>query len=174
MRRMSEPVSGDYYQVAPLTGRWRVVVGIAVAVVLAAGVVLRFVTPSALWLDEALTVNIARLPLHEIPSHLKQDGAPPLFYYLLHFWMLLFGQSDVATRSLSGIIGVATIPVAFFVGRRLGGKLVGWTAAVLFGECPLRRLLLDRGAHVRVGDLVDRSGHARPAAGADQSAVQGT
>ncbi len=136
MRRMSEPVSRDYYQVAPLTGRLRVVVAIGIGVALAVGVVLRFWTPSALWLDEALTVNIAGLPLHEIPSHLKQDGAPPLFYYLLHFWMLVFGHSDVAVRSLSGVIGVATIPVAYFVGRRLGGKMVGWSAAVLFACAP--------------------------------------
>ena len=52
-----------------------------------AALVLRFWTRSDLWLDEALTVNIARLPVHEIPSFLRRDGAPPLFYVLLHFWM---------------------------------------------------------------------------------------
>ena len=41
-------------------------VGAVLAVV--AGLVLRFWTRSDLWLDEALTVNIARHPLHELPG----------------------------------------------------------------------------------------------------------
>jgi mannosyltransferase len=72
-------------------GRMRTVVGIAVAVVVATGVVLRFTTHSALWLDEALTVDRARLPISRIADSVKHDGAPPLYYYLLHFWMRLFG-----------------------------------------------------------------------------------
>src|SRR4051812_39100045 len=42
-----------------------------VAVVL--GGVLRFVTRSPLWLDEALSVNIAKLPLGDIGSALRHD-----------------------------------------------------------------------------------------------------
>jgi mannosyltransferase len=136
MRRMSDPESGEYYEVQALTGRLRVVVAVGVAVVVAAGILLRFWTSSALWLDEALTVNIARLPLHEIPGRLKQDGAPPLFYYLLHFWMRIFGQSDLATRSLSGVIGVLTLPVAWLAARRFGGRTVAWTALVLLASAP--------------------------------------
>ena len=71
------------------------VVGVGVVLVVAAGMVLRFWTRSGLWLDEALTVDIARLPAaRQIPDALKHDGAPPLYYFLLHFWMRLFGQSN--------------------------------------------------------------------------------
>ncbi len=35
---------------------------------LVVGVVLRFVTRSPLWLDEALSVNIAHLPIGDIPG----------------------------------------------------------------------------------------------------------
>jgi mannosyltransferase len=136
MRRMSEGELGEYGQVEALTGRLRVVVAIGVALVIAVGIGLRFWASSALWLDEALTVNIARLPLHEIPGRLKQDGAPPLFYYLLHFWMRLFGQSDLATRSLSGILGVLTLPVAWLGARRFGGRTVAWTTVVLLASAP--------------------------------------
>jgi len=123
-------------EVPALTGRTRTVVAVAVGVVLAAGLVLRFWTRSGLWLDEALTVNIARLPLHEIPNALKHDGAPPLYYYLLHFWMVLFGQSNSAVRSLSGLFAVATLPVAWLCGRRLGGRAVAWTMLVLVASAP--------------------------------------
>jgi hypothetical protein len=98
--------------------------------------VLRFWTRSGLWLDEALTVDIARLPLDQIPNALKHDGAPPLYYYLLHFWIVLFGQSNVAVRSLSGVIAVITLPVAWLCGKRFGGRAVAWTLLVLLASAP--------------------------------------
>jgi 4-amino-4-deoxy-L-arabinose transferase-like glycosyltransferase len=107
-----------------------------VAVVLVAAVVLRFWTTSDLWLDEALTVNIARLPLHEIPGYLRRDGSPPLYYYLLHFWIAMFGSSDLAVRSLSGIFGVITLPLVWLAGRRLGGPRLGWIALLLLASSP--------------------------------------
>ncbi len=108
----------------------------AVVVVLVVAVVLRFWTSSDLWLDEALTVNIARLPLHEIPSFLRRDGSPPLYYYLLHFWISMFGTSDVAVRSLSGVFGVITLPLVWLAGKRLGGNRLGWIALLLLASSP--------------------------------------
>jgi mannosyltransferase len=108
----------------------------AVVVAILAGLVLRFWTKSDLWLDEALTVNIARLPLHDLPSFLRRDGAPPLYYVLLHVWMGWFGQSDLAVRSLSGVMGVITLPLVWLAGRRLGGTTVAWAALILVATSP--------------------------------------
>src|SRR6202012_5633306 len=58
-----------------LSGWWLRAAQVGLVVVVVLGLVLRFWTRSALWLDEALTVDIARLPIHEIPSYLKRDGA---------------------------------------------------------------------------------------------------
>jgi mannosyltransferase len=123
-------------EVPALSGRWRVVAGVGVGLVVAVGLVLRFWTRSGLWLDEALTVDIARLPLSQIPNALKHDGAPPLYYYLLHFWIALFGQSNDAVRSLSGIIAVITLPVAWLCGKHFGGRAVAWTTLVLLASAP--------------------------------------
>ncbi len=114
----------------------RMAIGVGVVVVMVAALVLRFWTRSDLWLDEALTVNIARLPLHDLPSYLRRDGAPPLYYVLLHFWMGWFGTSDVAVRSLSGVIGVITVPLAWLAGKRLGGRKAGWAAMLLVATSP--------------------------------------
>ena len=57
---------------------------LGVGAVLALGVVLRFVCASDLWADEVLSVNISKLPLGRIPGALRRDGAPPLYYFLLH------------------------------------------------------------------------------------------
>ena len=110
--------------------------GVATAVVLVVALVLRFWTRSDLWLDEALTVNIAKQPLHTLPTYLKRDGAPPLFYVLLHGWMGAFGDSDLAVRSLSGVIGVVTIPLVWLAGRRFGGRTAGWAAMLLVATSP--------------------------------------
>jgi mannosyltransferase len=113
-----------------------VLLTIGVAVTLVASLVMRFWTKSDLWLDEALTVNIARLPLREIPGFLRRDGAPPLYYVLLHFWMGWFGTSDEAVRALSGVIGVITMPFAYLAGKRLGGRPAGWAALLLVATSP--------------------------------------
>ena len=86
------------------------------------GVWLRFRTTSKLWLDEALSVNIASHPIGAIPNLLRHDGAPPLYYYLLHSWMNWFGRGDVSVRSLSGLLSVATLPVAYFAAKRWFSK----------------------------------------------------
>jgi mannosyltransferase len=100
-------------------------------VVLVAGVVFFFYTRSALWLDEALTVNIARLPLGKMHAALKQDGAPPLYYVLLHFWTAAFGTSNVASRALSGILMAGGVVATWFAARRFIGRTGAWIAVVV-------------------------------------------
>jgi uncharacterized membrane protein len=116
------------------TARWiePAVVGAAVV----AGAVLRFVTTSQLWLDEALSVDIARLPLGKIPDALRHDGHPPLYYFLLHGWMSVFGESNVAVRALSGVFGLLALPLVWFAGKRLGGRPVAWAALLILAVSP--------------------------------------
>jgi hypothetical protein len=121
---------------APRHPRRRPLIVAAVATAILLGVALRFVTTSDLWLDEALTVNIARLPLGDIAGALRHDGAPPLYYYLLHGWIQLFGEGDFAVRSLSAVFGVATLPVMWVAARRVGGRAVAWTAVVFLATSP--------------------------------------
>ena len=118
---------------APAVPRWLYAGGVAV---LGIAVLLRFWTRSDMWLDEALTVNIARLPLSQFPAALRQDGSPPLYYFLLHLWMEVFGRSDLAIRSLSGTLGVISLPLTWLAGRRLGGRVVAWTATLLVATSP--------------------------------------
>ncbi len=109
---------------------------VGVAAVVTTGLVLRFVWLSDLWLDEVLSVNISRLPLSQIPEALRHDGAPPLYYFLLHAWMAVFGTGDVAVRALSGVTSVATLPLLFLAGRRIGGATAGTAALVLAASNP--------------------------------------
>ncbi|TMM15683.1 MAG: hypothetical protein E6G01_09520 [Actinobacteria bacterium] len=121
-------------------GRWlfqpMTWVGLAGVAVLIAAIVLRFWARSPLWLDEANTVSIAGLPVSRIPDALRHDGAPPLYYLLLHGWIRLFGTSDLAVRSLGGIIAVATFPLIWLAGRRIGGRPGAWVALLLLASSP--------------------------------------
>lgn len=107
-----------------------------VGVAVAAGVGLRAAATSDLWVDEALTVNIAKLPVHGILEALRHDGHPPLYYLLLHGWMSVFGQSDAAVRALSGLFSVATLPVIWLIGKRVGGRRCAVAAIVLLATSP--------------------------------------
>ncbi len=132
----SEPAAPDVV-VSP---RWAPLILAGAAVVFAAGLVLRFWTRSHLWLDEALTVNIANLPLRQIPGALRHDGAPPLYYGLLHVWIRLFGTSAFAVRSLSGVFSVAAVPVMWLAGRRVAvgtdRRITGPVSVVLLASSP--------------------------------------
>src|SRR5690348_10264496 len=108
--------------------RLLVTAGIVVA---AAGLVFFFYTRSAMWLDEALTVNISRLPMSQLHAALNQDGAPPLYYVLLHFWTAIFGTGNVAVRSLSACFMTGTVIATWFAGRRFAGTKAAWIAAAL-------------------------------------------
>jgi len=105
-------------------------------VLVTVGLVLRLVTVSDLWLDEALSVNIAKLPLVDIPAALGRDGHPPLYYVLLHLWISVVGDGDLAVRSLSGVASVVTLPVVWLVGHRLGGRRAAWGAAFVLAVNP--------------------------------------
>jgi mannosyltransferase len=84
------------------------------------------------WMDEAITVGISSHSLSAIPGVLRMDGSPPLFYLVLHVWMSLFGNSEVATHSLSLLFGTLTIPVGYWGARSMFGARAGAMAAVLF------------------------------------------
>jgi len=119
-----------------LTGWWHWAAIVFIVLVVAFGLVLRFWTRSAMWLDEALTVDIARQPLSHLHVLLRRDGAPPLYYLLLHFWMQVFGTSNDAVRALSGVLSVATLPVAYVAARRYSGRWSAWAVLVLLATAP--------------------------------------
>ena len=83
------------------------------------------------WMDEAITVGISSHHLSAIPGILRQDGSPPLFYLLLHFWMLMVGNGEAATHWLSEIFAVLTIPIGYWGGLKMAGKRAGLMTATL-------------------------------------------
>jgi mannosyltransferase len=130
--------------------RWRgPLLGLG-AIALLGGLVLRVYAPSPLWLDEALSVEIASRGFSDMVDALRNDGHPSLFYLLLGGWMDLFGDSDAAVRSMSGLASLATVGVLWRIGRRRSTDL-GIAAALLGLSAPY---LLRYGTEARMYALL--------------------
>ena len=102
------------------------------------------------WGDEAIAIGIAVHPLRSLAHYLANDGSPPLFYVMLHFWMRLFGRSEPATHALSMVAGLLAIPAAWWSGDRLFGRRAAPWSGGAGGDLRLPRLLQHRDADVRL------------------------
>lgn len=118
---------------------------------LAAAAALVLARTTGLWLDEAQSVAIARLPLTGLLQALKHDGSPPLYYLLLHAWIALFGTGDTAVRSLSAVFAVGAVPAIAIGGRRAVGARAGWVAGAVAASAPF---LYRYGTEARMYSLV--------------------
>jgi mannosyltransferase len=109
---------------------------LAAALLACAAGVVAGVVGGALWLDEAISVEIARRPVPDLLDALRRDGSPPLYYLLLHGWTAVLGTGTVAVRLLT----VSLVPVALWLawrlGRRLGGPSGGHGAVVVLAALP--------------------------------------
>ena len=99
-----------------------------------------------LWYDEAFAVLFSRegLPAMLYGTLTTQGGVAadvhPLGYYsLLYLWGLLFGTSPLAVRSLSVLLGTASIFVAYHLALELFDRSTArWTAlALAFAPFPV-------------------------------------
>jgi mannosyltransferase len=89
------------------------------------------------WIDEGLSVGIAHHDFWSIPSVLKKDGSPPLYYMLLHVWMgVVGGDGESRTHALSVLCATLTIPSGWWFGRRLFGERAAWATAALCATLP--------------------------------------
>ncbi len=82
------------------------------------------------WWDEARNIDVASRALAHIATAGELDIHPPVYFYLLHVWLGLAGQTAFAIRFLSTAFGVALVALMFALGRRVGGFWVGFFAAL--------------------------------------------
>jgi len=113
---------------------------LAPALILLLAAALRFyrLAGQSLWSDEGNSVALAQVGLAEIAARTALDIHPPLYYWLLHFWIRLFGQSEVAVRSLSAVAAVLLVAVIYQVGMRLFDRRAGLMAAFIASVSPFQ------------------------------------
>ena len=127
IRRLLDGLTSHRYD------RWLLLAILAVA----AGFRLYRLDGFSIWRDEAQTIFLARhsFPAGILQALLRADVSPPVYYFLLHFWDRVFG-SDWGLRFFSVIWGLGTIPLLYWVGRRISDRNVALLAALAAALSP--------------------------------------
>jgi uncharacterized membrane protein len=91
---------------------------------------------SSLWFDEAVEYWTAIVPVTEISSQVLIALQPPLFSFILHFW-LLWGTEIVWMRMLSVIFSMLTIVGVMHLAKQIGGRRAGLIAGFIASILPV-------------------------------------
>jgi hypothetical protein len=93
-----------------------------------------------LWWDEGYSVYFATEPLARMLDLTAQDIHPPLYYALLHGWIVLWGSAaPPVVRGLSVLLGTIAIPLSGWLIWRLfpGQRRIGLLAVGLLALNPM-------------------------------------
>lgn len=87
---------------------------------------------SGLWFDEIYCNYLAsqKMPFDFFNKLYNEDFHAPLYFILLHFWMKLFGTTDIVLRLFSCLFGILAIPVAYFLGKEIRSEKLGIVCAL--------------------------------------------
>ena len=81
--------------------------------------------------DESFTLYMSLQSLPDIVNMLCKGDNPPLWEILMHFWVKVFGISEVAIRSLPLVFSTLTIIPIYYLGEKHIHRLAGIAAALL-------------------------------------------
>jgi len=85
----------------------------------------------------AKTSQKISLPFTEIQGDLEKGNSPIGHYYALKGWIGLFGSSEFAVHTLSGLFFILNLLVIFYVGKQWDGQdATGWLASFLYMLSP--------------------------------------
>ena len=103
-------------------------------VLLAVAAALRvwFVGKTDLGGDESFTLYMSLQSVPDLVRMLCQGDNPPLWELLLHFWVKIFGISEVAIRSLSLIFSVLTVIPIYLAGENYFHRIVGIATSLCY------------------------------------------
>jgi mannosyltransferase len=108
---------------------------LALILIMAIALRLYRIGANSLWFDEAFSWLVARQPAWAILTQRLEPILPPLYHFLLHFWIFM-GESEAVLRSFSAVCGVLVIPVIYFLGREISDSATGVAAALLIAVLP--------------------------------------
>ncbi|MFJ4194318.1 glycosyltransferase family 39 protein [Pseudomonas sp. NPDC089534] len=89
------------------------------------------------WGDEAFSIRMSLLPFEEIGVFASHDVHPPLYYYLLHVWMGVWGSGAIAVRALSVLLGSLAVVGCAMVVKELSDWRQGLWCGVLIAFLPV-------------------------------------
>ena len=114
----------------------RALASIAAILLLAFALRLYRLGDQSIWYDEGVSIHLAQKGLAALTAHTAGDIHPPLYYYLLHFWIRAAGSSEFAVAFLSLGFGLLLVPLVYGISRHLYNPSVGSLAALLVATSP--------------------------------------
>jgi len=87
------------------------------------------VADKSVWYDEAVSIFLANQPIPNILEAVTNDIHPPLYYLLLHFW-LIPQENEAWVRLLSALFSVGAVLMTYELGRVLFDREVGALGAL--------------------------------------------
>jgi mannosyltransferase len=95
------------------------------------------VTRPEMWRDELSSWSFASRPVSQLVEIVRHSDASQLAYYLLlHYWIVVFGDSPLAMRLLSVLAMSGAAACVTLIGRRLAGGWAGLLAGLMFALVP--------------------------------------
>lgn len=110
---------------------------LAVGLVVFAAVSFGNMSRWSIWFDEAFSAYLLRYNFIDIARYTASDVHPPLYYWLLKLWSLVFGESIIALRSLSLVFIMCAVVVAYFFAKKYFGKKSALLTVVLMSISPM-------------------------------------
>jgi uncharacterized membrane protein len=111
-----------------------------IIVILVFALILRFFNLNqSLWLDEAVQAVTAKESFFYIFQEIIGDFHPPLYHFLIHFWVRVFGSSEIALRMPSVLFGTGTVWIIYKIINKLTNsktKNIGLIAALFMATAP--------------------------------------
>lgn len=111
--------------------------GLILIGLLAVGLRCLFIDTRGLIYDDAFSILLSRLPLTDIITGTAADTMPPLYYFLLHLWMM--GGDSIWFIRLPGILlSLVGICLLYVVINELFGEKAAMVSAFLASISPLQ------------------------------------
>lgn len=91
-----------------------------------------FLTSQSISLDEPFTIYHAQFDFWNLIGYLKNYNNPPLFEILLHFWIKLFGITEVSVRILPMLFSSFSVLFIYKIGKVFFDTKTAILASILF------------------------------------------
>lgn len=126
-----------------------------ISIIMIVGIIFRLLYLHAdIWYDEACSWFTAKqsFPMGIMDNLLHLDlQHTPLYFFLLHLWIKLFGDSEVAMRILSLLFGIGTLPLVYIATKKITNNKIALFSLAISAVSPLLVLF---SAEVRMYPMV--------------------
>jgi mannosyltransferase len=91
----------------------------------------------SVWFDEAFSAMIARHSFFDIARYTAHDVHPPLYYWVLKLWTMVWGDGPMGLRSLSLTWLLIAMAVLYLFVRQYFGRLAASLSMLLLATSPM-------------------------------------